>query len=468
MFRFLTATQAGCRRSFPRHLLHRITTLAIATFAVLIAQVIYSQPVSAKSSDRPNIIYIMADDLGYGDLGCYGQKVIQTPNIDRLAKQGMRFTDHYSGHTVCRPSRLVLLTGRHSGHTPISSNAGYAFPPGSRTVTSLLKNAGYATGGIGKWAMGGADSTGAPHKQGFDLWFGYLDQGEAHSYYPEYLWRNDEKVTLPGNVVGPQRRVSIKRTTYSHDLMTEEALTFIRGSADKPFLLQAHYTVPHANNEGGRVTGDGMEVPDYGIYADRDWPNTEKGFAAMIGCLDRDVGRMIDLLIKLGIEKNTLVLFTSDNGPHQEGGHKLDFFDSNGPLRGFKRDLYEGGIRVPMIAWWPGTVKAGTTCDHPSAFWDFLPTACELAGIEPPDDIDGISYRPSLLGKEQPKHDHLYWQAGKKIAARKGQYKAVVVGQGKPLELYDLETDIGEQNNIADQHPDIAVEMQQIMTEASR
>jgi uncharacterized sulfatase len=353
----------------------------------------------------------------------------------------------------------------HSGHTPIDSNAGYALHPGERTVTSLLKRAGYATGGIGKWALGGVQTTGAPHKQHFDFWFGYLDQSNAHNFYPEYLWRNDRKVPLPGNVVGPHKRVSVKRTTYSHDLMTEEALAFIRQHADGPFLFQAHYTIPHANNEGGRATGDGMEVPDYGIYADRNWPNTEKGFAAMIGRLDRDVGRIIDLLTELRIENRTLVLFTSDNGPHQEGGHKLDFFDSNGPLRGLKRDLYEGGIRVPMIAWWPGTIEAGGTCSHPSAFWDFLPTACELAGIEPPKDTDGISYLPALLGKTQPQHEYLYWQAGRKVAVRKDRYKAVVVGREKPLELYDLQTDVGEQKNLADQHPDLVAQMQQIITE---
>jgi uncharacterized sulfatase len=262
--------------------------------------------------------------------------------------------------------------------------------------------------------------------------------------------------------VGPQRRVSIQRTTYSHDLMTDEALRFLR-NAKQPFLFQAHYTIPHANNEGGRATGDGMEVPDYGPYADRDWPNTEKGFAAMIHRLDTDVGRILALLAERGIERNTLVLFTSDNGPHQEGGHKLEYFDSNGPLRGFKRDLYEGGIRVPMIARWVGTVAAGCTTDHPSAFWDFLPTACELAGIEVPDDIDGISYLPTLLGKPQPKHEYLYWQSGSKVAVRKGNFKAVVPGKGRPLELYDLDADPGEQQNIAAKHPDVVAEMQRII-----
>lgn len=415
----------------------------------------------------PNILYIMADDLGYGDLGCYGQKVIQTPNLDRMASEGLRFTDHYAGHTVCRPSRLVLLTGRHSGHTPIDSNATYILEPGAQTVARLLQKAGYATGGIGKWALGGAETTGAPFRQGIDFWFGYLDQSDAHNYFPEFLWRNGDKAVLPGNVVGQQPNVSIQRTTYSHDRMTDELLDFVREHAKQPFFFQAHYTIPHANNEGGQATGNGMEVPNYGIYADRTWPDTEKGFAAMISRLDRDVGQIIDLLVELEIEKNTLVLFTSDNGPHQEGGHQVDFFDSNGPLRGYKRDLYEGGIRVPMIAWWPGTVESGGTCDHLSAFWDFLPTACELAGIEPPADIDGLSYLPALLGKEQRHHAFLYWQFLEKKAVRQGTFKAVIPSKKKTLELYHLEKDPGEQKNLADQYPERVAELRRLM-EAAR
>ncbi|MFP6671767.1 MAG: arylsulfatase [Pirellulaceae bacterium] len=430
---------------------------------------VLSEHAQAQVPEKPNIIYIMADDLGYGDLGCYGQKVIKTPNIDRLARNGIRFTDHYSGHTVCRPSRLVLLTGRHSGHTAISANAPFKLQPGARTVTTLLKKAGYATGGVGKWALGGANSTGAPSKQGFDFWFGYLDQGNAHNFYPEYLWKNEKRFPLAGNVVGDKKRVSVKRTTYSHDLLTEEALEFIRANATRPFCLQAHYTIPHANNEGGRATGNGLEVPNLGIYANRDWPATEKGFAAMIGRLDGDVGRLVALLKELGIERKTLVIFTSDNGPHQEGGHKMEFFDSNGPLRGYKRDLYEGGIRVPMIACWPGQIRPGTLSNHPSAFWDFLPTACELAGVAVPQDIDGISYRAAMLGLDgQRRHEYLYWQAGlkgrlSKIAIRQGNWKGVRVGPDKPLELYNLATDIGEQKNLAAAEPAIVKRLDQLI-----
>ncbi|MFP6575959.1 MAG: arylsulfatase, partial [Pirellulaceae bacterium] len=381
----------------------------------------------------------------------------------------IRFTDHYSGHTVCRPSRLVLLTGRHSGHTAISANAPFKLQPGARTVTTLLKKAGYATGGVGKWALGGADSTGAPSKQGFDFWFGYLDQGNAHNFYPEYLWRNGKQFPLEGNVVGDKKRVSVKRTTYSHDLLTEQALEFIRANATRPFCLQAHYTIPHANNEGGRATGNGLEVPNPGIHANRDWPEPEKGFAAMIGRLDGDVGRLVALLKELGIERKTLVIFTSDNGPHQEGGHKMEFFDSNGPLRGYKRDLYEGGIRVPMIACWPGQIRPGTLSNHPSAFWDFLPTACELAGIAVPQDIDGISYRAAMLGLDgQRRHEYLYWQAGlkgrlSKIAIRQGNWKGVRIGSDKPLELYNLATDIGEQKNLAAAEPAIVKRLDQLI-----
>lgn len=405
----------------------------------------------------------MADDLGWGDLSCYGQTHFSTPNIDQLAAEGVRFTDHYAGHTVCRPSRLVLLTGQHSGNTAINSNSAFVLGQNTRTVTRLLKNAGYATGGIGKWALGGPGTFGAPSQQGFDFWYGYLDQGNAHNFYPEYLWRNEVKETLPGNVVGDQKRVSVKRVTYSHDLMTDAAFDFIRSHADGPFFLQAHYTIPHANNEGGRATGDGLEVPDYGQFSSRDWPAPEKGFAAMVTRLDNDMGRLVSLLKELKIDNNTIVFFTSDNGPHQEGGHRVDFFDSNGPLRGFKRDLYEGGIRVPLIVRWPGKITPGSTSKHPSAFWDFLPTACELAQIEPPADIDGISYLPALLGRKQPVHDYLYWQYGQKVAVRKSEWKAVRPAPGADLELYHLANDIGEQNNVAAGHPQLTKEFSAVV-----
>ncbi len=435
--------------------------------------------------ERPNIIYIMVDDLGYGDLGCYGQKVVRTPHLDRLAKEGLRFTDHYSGHTVCRPSRLVLWTGKHSGNTPIDGNQPYTIKPSDVLVSELMKEAGYNVGGVGKWANGLPGTQGVPTKNGFDFWMGYLNQSNAHNFYPTYLWRcangKEVKVELKGNVLmdHPAARGRVAhpdhRVTYSHDVMTEEALQWIRAhgtsslkGGGKPFLFHIHWTIPHTNNEGGRVTGDGQEVPDYGIYKDKDWPNVEKGFAAMVTRMDGDVGKLVALLKELKIDKNTLILFTSDNGPHQEGGHKMEYFNSNGDLRGYKRDLYEGGIRVPMIAWWPGKVKAGTKTNHPSAFWDFLPTACELAGVKPPKNIDGISYVPTLLGKtdKQKKHDSLYWQAGQKRAVRVDNWKGVITGKNKPMELYLLATDIGEQNNVAKLHPEMVEKLQAAMDDA--
>jgi uncharacterized sulfatase len=428
----------------------------------------------AEMTRMPNIIYIMADDLGYGDIGCYGQKQIKTPNLDQLASEGMRFTGHYAGHTVCRPSRLVLWTGYHTGHTALSSNALYVLKPEDVTVAELLKQKGYVTGGVGKWAMGDTGTSGHPNRNGFDFWMGYLDQSEAHNYYPTHLWRNFEKVPLPGNVLSDapedRGRVAVKRVTYSHDVITEEALGFIRRLAREPFLLHIHWTIPHANNEGERATGDGMEVPDYGIYTDKPWPNPEKGFAAMISRMDRDVGRIVESLKTLGIDEQTVIFFTSDNGPHEEGGHQHEYFDSNGALRGFKRDLYEGGIRVPMIVRWPGHIRASSVTDHLSAFWDYLPTACEIAGIDPPADIDGISYLPALLGREQRQHEYLFWQFErdnqKKAAVRAGKWKAVISGTGKPVELYDLSADEGELNDIASQHPETVARLTAMMKEA--
>lgn len=435
------------------------------------------------AAERPNVIYVMADDLGYGDLGCYGQQRIRTPNLDRMAAEGMRFTDHYAGHTVCRPSRLVLWTGKHVGHTRLIGNAARTLTGQENTVAGLLKSAGYATGGVGKWALGHVDSPeeiqnpGHPLNNGFDYWFGYMNQSNAHNYYPEHLWEDDERVRLPGNQVSDdpkgRGRVSSQRETYSHDVMVDRAFEFIRRRHGQPFLLHMHLTIPHANNEGGRVLGDGMEVPEYGDYADRDWPNPEKGFAAMITRMDGDMGRLFRLLKELQIDENTLVIFTSDNGPHHEGRHTVEFFDSNGRLQGSKRSMHEGGIRVPMIARWPGTIAEGVTSGHPSAFWDFLPTACELAGVASPPDIDGISYLPTLMGQgDQREHEYLYWASSEgptSVGIRDGNWKAVnypgrdanrnkddarPVVSDEGWRLYDLSKDPGEQNDLASQRPE--------------
>lgn len=420
----------------------------------------------SAAEDKLNIIFVMADDLGYGDIGVYGQQVIKTPNIDRLAAEGMRFTDHYAGHASCRASRLSLWTGQHTGHTAISSNAGHHLRAADLTVAKLVKRAGYATGGVGKWANGKQGTSGHPNLQGFDFWMGYLDQNRAHNYYPPFLWRNRDRVPLEGNVLSERSRargrVSDQRQMYSHDVMTEEALGFIRRHHDEPFLLHVHWTIPHANNERGRLYGDGQEVPDYGSYEERDWPSPEKGFAAMIERMDADVGRILALLADLQIDDRTLVIFTSDNGPHSGGGHSEVFFDSNGPLRGTKSTLFEGGIRVPMIARWPGRVEPGSTSGHISAFWDFLPTACEIAGVEVPAGLDGISYLPTLLGREQQQHEYLFWRIRKPPSARGIKHQtAVRAGRWKYLEwrgreqLFDLSVDAGESHDVGRDYPEV-------------
>ena len=434
---------------------------------------------AGAQKNRPNIIYIMADDLGYGDLGCYGQNTIKTPNIDKLAEEGMRFTDHYAGSTVCAPSRCCLMTGFHTGHALVRGNARVPLRPSDVTIAELLKEAGYSTGIIGKWGLGEPDSTGIPNRQGFDYWFGYLNQRHAHNYYPEYLWRNEEKVELKNevnHVIGGQDRtpggVATKRVEYSHDLYAEDALGFVEKNKDNPFFLYLALTIPHANNEAGN---EGMEVPSLEPYADKDWPEPQKGHAAMITRMDGDIGRLMAKLKELRLDKNTFVMFTSDNGPHKEGGADPTFFNSSGPLQAYKRALYEGGIRVPMIARWPGRIKAGSISDHVSAFWDFLPTCCDLVGAEAPEGIDGISMVPTLLGRpgEQREHDYLYWEfheQGKRQAVRMGDWKGIRQNVAKnpdgPIELYNLKNDISEKSNVAVRHPSIVAKIEAYMKAA--
>ena len=430
---------------------------------------------------QPNIIYILADDLGYGNLGCYGQTEIQTPNLDRMASEGMRFTDHYAGSTVCAPSRCMLMTGNHPGHARIRGNGRVPLQPEDITVANILKDSGYATGCIGKWGLGEANSTGTPNNQGFDYFYGYLNQIRAHNYYPTFLWENQNKVQLDNETVIAETgysegigSASTNKEQYSHDLFAEKALSYIDDHAGSPFFLYLPFTIPHANNEHWLIDHHGMEVPDYGIYADRDWREKEKGFAAMVTRMDRDIGRILDKLQELGIDENTVVMFSSDNGPHAEGTHDPDFFNDNGPLRGMKRDLYEGGIRVPMIVRWPGQIAPGSESDHPSAFWDILPTCAELAGAGSPDNIDGISFVPELLGRNQPEHEYLYWEfpaQGGKQAVRMGNWKGVRLnvaeeGREAPIELYNLSEDIGEENNIADDNPDVVEQIAGIMEQA--
>jgi arylsulfatase A-like enzyme len=423
-------------------------------------------PATAQAGDAkrsPNIIFILADDLGYGDLGCYGQKMIQTPRLDQLAKQGMRFTQFYAGSTVCAPSRCALMTGLHTGHCRVRGNALVPLQPGDVTVATLLKRAGYATALIGKWGLGEPGSTGVPSLHGFDYFFGYLNQHHAHNSWPDYLWRNDKKILYPDNVQG-KPNIAAKKAVYSHGLFTEEALGFVEQNKDRPFFLYLSYTLPHANNERGREEGNGMEVPSDEPYTKMPWPQAQKNHAAMITLLDRDVGRLLDRLRDLGLDENTIVIFTSDNGPHREGGADPSFFRSSGGLRGFKRSLHEGGIRVPMLVRWSGKIKEGTTSDHAGAFWDFLPTACEAAGVKAPAGHDGISFLPALLGKgDQKRHEFLYWEfheGGTAQGVRTGDWKAVRKKVGGPLELYDLRTDLGEQHDVATQQPDVVARIE--------
>jgi len=414
------------------------------------------------STNRPNIIFILADDLGYGDLGCYGQKLIRTPNLDRLAREGVRFTQAYAGSTVCAPSRCVLMTGLHTGHARVRGNALVPLLPEDRTVAKMLKEAGYVTGIVGKWGLGEPNTPGVPNRQGFDEWFGYLNQGHAHDYYPQYLWRNEQKVTIEGNLNGAKKE-------YSNDLFTREALDFIRRHRKGPFFLYLTFTLPHANNELGAKTGNGMEVPTDAPYSNESWPQQQKNHAAMITRLDGEVGKVMAVLKELGIDDHTVVFFSSDNGPHREGGAKPEFFRSSGPLRGIKRDLYEGGIRVPMIVRWPGKITPGTVSDQVWAFWDFLPTAAAIAGVRPPPAIDGISMLPALLAKPQKSHDDLYWEfheRGFKQAVRMGDWKAIRFGIEGPIELYDLKTEIGEQHNIAAAHPNVVARIEAILKTA--
>ncbi len=453
--------------------------LGIAICAVLLivlttTECCFALQPDTQTVERPNIIFILADDLGYGDLGCYGQKRIQTPNLDQMATEGMRFTDFYAGSTVCAPSRCVLMTGYHTGHALIRGNSKDNLRPTDVTVAKLLQQAGYATCLAGKWGIGHEGSPGIPTKQGFDYFYGYLDQSMAHNYYPTFLYRNEVRIPLRNivpNVGKHGQGVASKKVDYSHDLIMNEALDFVDRNKERPFFLYLALTIPHANNEAG---SRGMEVPDLGIYAEKDWPESQKGHAAMITRMDTDIGKLIDRLKAYGIDDKTLILFSSDNGPHREGGNDPDFNDSNGFLSGIKRSLTEGGIRVPTIARWPGTIQAGTTSDFAGAFWDLLPTFVNIAGAANavPSDIDGISFLPTLLGNitAQKQHKYLYWafyEGEGAQAVRQGHWKAVQQPYHSPIRLYDLSTDIGERKDLASDHPKVVKEMQHLMVEAN-
>jgi arylsulfatase A-like enzyme len=424
----------------------------------------------ARAEQPPNIIFILADDLGYGDLGCYGQKKIKTPNLDRMAAEGMRFTQCYAGSTVCAPSRSALLTGQHTGHTRIRGNQAYPLRAEDVTIAEVLKGAGYKTGAFGKWAMGLKGTTGTPSRQGIEEWFGYLSQTHAHDYYPTQLFRSSVLHNLEDDPVPISRNSDGLKGLYSHDMFWMASSNYVRINKYFPFFMYVAYTVPHAHNALGKKTGNGMEVPNDKPYSSENWPQPEKNKAAMITRLDESVGALMDYLKTLRIETNTLVLFSSDNGPHKEGGVDPKFFNSSGGLRGIKRDLYEGGIRVPMIAWWPGIIKPGSVSDQVFTFWDVLPTAAEIAGVKPPENVDGISLVPTLLGKKQTnQHEFLYWEfheKGTKQAVRTGDWKAVRLAPGEPLELYNLKTDVSEAVDIAEKHPEVIAKIEKYLATA--
>lgn len=427
---------------------------------------------SAPGVEKPNLIWIMADDLGYGELGCYGQKVIQTPHLDRMSAEGLRFTQFYAGATVCAPSRSVLMTGQHQGHTRVRGNAGrdnpaaQALQPGDITVASLLQKAGYRTALVGKWGLGdvGPADTGLPRKHGFHEFFGYLSQHHAHNHFPDYLWRNEDRVRLPNVVtrVGEDGGgYATEAKVYADDLFADEVLAFVARNKGRPFFLYWSPVVPHANNERSRILGDGAEAPDYGPYATKDWPAQDKGQAAMITRLDGYVGRLLAALRQQGLAEKTLVIFTSDNGPHNESKHDLARFNPSGPLSGIKRSLTDGGIRVPLVAWWPGTVVPGGQSKHVGYFGDWMATAAELAGARAPEHIDSLSFAPALMGRPQKRHEFLYWEfhegGFKQAALYQGCWKGIRSGgPDKPVVLYDLEHDIAEKDDVAAQHPEIA------------
>ncbi|MBL8827339.1 MAG: arylsulfatase [Planctomycetaceae bacterium] len=428
---------------------------------------------SAEPSEKPNIVLILADDLGYGQLGCFGDKLVKTPHLDRLATEGTRFTQFYAGCTVCAPSRSVLMTGLHTGHTRVRGNAGAAnrSPQDLRdadvTVAEVLKQAGYATALIGKWGIGHEGSPGVPTRQGFDYFYGYLDQVHAHNPYPPFIVRGTERVPLrnrtvpgsggPGEVFGGG--VADPAVDYVPDLMTQEALAWIEQNKTRPFFLYWSLISPHANNEGTKL-GRGQEVPELGAYAERDWPVADKGHAASITRLDADVGRLMERLRALGLDQNTLVIFSSDNGPHKEGGNDPQRFQPAGPWTGMKRDLTEGGIRVPTVARWPGHIRPGSTITTPLWFADILPTFAELAGATAPQPVDGRSFVPLLHGQsvESLQSRTLYWEFHERgfsqAVLMEGRWKAIRLRKrSAPVQLFDLETDPREMHDLADSQP---------------
>jgi len=462
-------------------------TTLLLTVTVLFFISCSNQQKQTTEPQKTNIVFILADDLGYGDLSCYGQEHFSTPNIDDLAENGLRFTQHYSGSTVCAPSRSTIMTGQHTGHTFIRGNkewkpeGQYPLEAEAVTMAEILQDAGYVTGAFGKWGLGYPGSEGDPNNQGFDEFYGYNCQRLAHNYYPYHLWHNQEKVMLDGNA-GRQTG------QYGPDVIHEQVLKFLEKNKDKPFFLYYPSIIPHAElfapeeymekyrgkfepEKSYKGVDDGERYRNGGYGSQ---PEAHAAFAAMINVLDDHVGEVVAKLKELGVYDNTVIFFSSDNGPHLEGGADPDYFDSNGILRGYKRDLYEGGIRAPMIAAWKDKIKPGRKTDHISAFWDILPTVAEIAGTQTPANIDGISFLPTLLDEEgQKQHDFLYWEfheRGGRLAVRKGDWKLVKYNvfdsRETTTELYNLSEDTGEENNLAEKHPEKVENLTELMKSA--
>lgn len=447
------------------------TIIAVA-FTLAVSAVLLSQTTArVQPARQPHILLIQADDLGYGDLSAYGQTKFQTPSLDRLAREGIRFTQYYSGSTVCAPSRATLMTGLHTGHAWVRGNGDIPLRDEDVTVAMSLRDAGYRTAVIGKWGLGVPGTSGQPDKKGFDHSFGFMDHRHPHRQYTDHLWRNGERVETDLN------------SDYANDLFTRETLTFIEREDPRPFFVYLNYTVPHAelrpppdslepfkgrfpetpfNNPKADAVPAGakFDAPSLGY---RSQPTPKAAFAGAITRMDRDIGRILDSLRSRGLEDKTLVLFVSDNGPHREGGADPQFFNSSGGLRGIKRDLYEGGMRVAMIARWKGTIPAARVSNHVWAHWDMFPTLAAFAGAKVPAGLDGISMAPALRGETSPMHDYLYWEfheRGFQQAVRMGKWKAVRLKPGAPLELYDLDADAKEERDVAASHADVVARME--------
>ena len=416
------------------------------------------QKVNDSNSTQPNIIFIMSDDQGYSDLGCYGSQFVKTPHLDKMAAEGMRFTQVYAGSPVCAPTRCVLLTGKHSGHAtrrdnrttndrdkPFMKRKLIPLKSEDYTIGEMMQTAGYTTGAFGKWGLGNPGTSGTPYLQGFDEFYGYIDQVHAHDHYTDYLMHNADTIPIPDNQNG-QRKV------YAHDLIADRGLDFIRANQDNPFFLYLPYTPPHGK----------YDVPDNSLYADQPWSEKVKNYAAMISRMDDDIGALFALLKELKLDDNTIVFFTSDNGPNPPF---LKDLKSNLPFRGVKRQLLEGGIRMPMIARWPGKIKAGETSDFVWAFWDVMPTLSDIAGTTLPKDLDGMSILPTLLGEQQKPHDFLYWEYHSPFqqAVRFDNWKGIRLGTKEDIHLFDLSKDLKEQNNVAADNPNIIEKMELIM-----